>query len=205
MAKHGRRRKRRRQRKRRRVLCGSRNTATGKPCKNPLDSCHVPSHREPDRNQGARTSATAVDDLKMPHPGSKAGTSKSIPFSLDGLCEETAESLDLDYGQIELDYWNTAALRHITNICSPDGNLTRGDVIYGKDTSIPLGKVVFFGGTSLCTAWDLTSRLSEDLDFLFLPLGGAHGEIAPKVLTIETSRAFISQNRRTARPQTKPN
>lgn len=194
MAKRKRQPKRKRQRNRVPVLCGSRNTNSGKPCKNTRDGCNVPSHKEPDRNRNSPQIPKGLnigDHLKIPAPGSGKETLKSIPAPLIGLCEKTSESLGLYYNQIELDYWNTVALRDITNICSADGELTLGSVLDGEDTITPLGRVVFFGGTSLCTAWQITSRLSEDLDFLFLPTDVQHGKTAERALTMAISRAFM--------------
>ena len=70
------------------------------------------------------------------------------PDAFDALRDRTADTLDIDAGAIEKDYWATEVLRSATAPLS------------GVD------EFVFKGGTSLSKAYGIIERFSEDIDLL---------------------------------------
>ena len=70
------------------------------------------------------------------------------PDAFDALRDLTANTLDIDPGAIEKDYWATEVLRSVTAPLS------------GVD------EFVFKGGTSLSKAYGIIERFSEDIDVL---------------------------------------
>lgn len=100
-------------------LCGSENTATGRPCKNHRESCPVPAHRHPSaiaavaKRPGLAeviadggSPATAGEDSAEQRgvPPRATSASAQIPDDLFGLIDRTAHRFDLSAQQIAHDY-----------------------------------------------------------------------------------------------------
>lgn len=80
-------------RNRNRVLCGSLNTSTGKPCKNFQGSCSVASHKQPNRNTATPSPALAAD-TQPNFSDPSTGTPKTLLLSrLEANIAAPAKSL----------------------------------------------------------------------------------------------------------------
>ncbi|WP_419927272.1 nucleotidyl transferase AbiEii/AbiGii toxin family protein [Candidatus Poriferisocius sp.] len=161
-------------------LCGSTDTADGKPCRNKAESCPFREHR---RQPSAATAPLSAADIE---PGELLGFSADADFlgradalpgvesgapGMAGHPREFADLLDkavaatgVDGMNLVRDYWLTFCLHGIASAGGPEGEIAKGQ---GRRAT-PLAKTAFAGGTSLVSAWDITRRYSEDLDMLAL-------------------------------------
>lgn len=183
-------------------LCGSENTATGRPCKNLRESCPVPAHRHPaavaavakrpglaEVNADGGSPATAGEDSAEQREAPPAATSASaqIPDDLFGLIDRTAHRFDLSAQQIAHDYLLHKGLFGLASQYPPRSTVP------DPDHSADAGTWAFAGGTSLVSAHRLADRWSEDIDLVLVPQDGVAKRAARRARKhlVRTAAGFL--------------
>ncbi|MYL07978.1 MAG: nucleotidyl transferase AbiEii/AbiGii toxin family protein [Acidimicrobiia bacterium] len=99
------------------------------------------------------------------------------PAEFDDLLNRAKDALGLVEGVIVKDYWLTTCLYHFSQAGAPHAMR-----VYREEKG-QLGEsavCLFTGGTALVSAWGITKRYSEELDFLAVDLTGAGAKTALK-------------------------
>ena len=155
---------------RRRELCGSRNTATGKPCKLSKNACRYLEHRKPDKTvtpisaakqQSPSKNASAA---KQQSPSKNASAAKQqsagvhpggpTPAALNTMLQQCSHGI-LNPAVIERDYWMFQVARMLQ-----------------ADSKKHPGSPACMSGGSMLALVGITQRLSEDADFAVSFPGG---------------------------------
>ena len=150
-------------------MCGSTDTADGKPCRNQAGSCPIAHKGRRSAGRGSAADATAPLQsnivLQTLPPGVGGGSLglAGNPGEFAGLLNRAKAAVGLAEDSIVRDYWLTTCL-HNLSLAGSDHEMRAFREI--KGIREPTAVCVFTGGTSLVSAWGITERYSEDLDFL---------------------------------------
>ncbi|WP_419925856.1 nucleotidyl transferase AbiEii/AbiGii toxin family protein [Candidatus Poriferisocius sp.] len=157
-------------------LCGSDNTASGKPCRNPAASCPIPHHRFSRRKVSSRSQA------KLPPITAEAVTANLTKRESDRCWQMPLVSAD------------PGRFRQLRDLAAAETGLPAAQIthdyhlhrtLYGLGSTLPSSSPLvdtndeatvigeswaFAGGTALASAHRLVDRFSEDVDLVaFVP------------------------------------
>lgn len=147
--------------------CGSENTADGKPCRNPAESCPIQRHKNSKRRTPPRArtrSAAATADLSGSESGQGeyAPMARAAPGRFRFLRDLAAERTGLPAAQITHDYHLHRTLHGLASVHPCEKPLADSN-----NPNITIGSSwAFAGGTALVSAHRLADRFSEDIDLV---------------------------------------
>lgn len=158
-------------------ICGSTQTVTGEPCQNPAGSCPI-NHSSSGSTPPTIPRITAAN-INLTDVGVSAAASglAGNPGEFSSLVMAAQTATGLLRERLVKDYWLTACLYHISQAGAPHAmRVYREQKGQLEESAVCL----FTGGTALVSAWGITKRYSEDLDFLAVDLTGAGAKAALK-------------------------
>lgn len=149
-------------------LCGSRNTRSGRPCRLPAGSCPYPHHRLPDVVSGAGllqpqyASLNVLDASALLGQMADTGGMAGQPDEFELLLTTAGESTGITRPDLVRDYYLSRALHRLSSSTDATGRLFREQ----KSSALSMSVCAFGGETSLVSAWQISSRYSQDLDLV---------------------------------------
>lgn len=147
-------------------------TADGGRCRNYADTCPHESHQH--RRGGSRVASSVltvprpIASAAVPGPGDNRPKAHETS-GFNDLLDRASRTYGLSAEMVAHDYWLVSTLHAWTTQIGAR-SLPQAYPAANR-SSIPIGRVIFGGGTSLSVAWGITERWSEDIDLVFEPDG----------------------------------